>query len=152
MFTANYPVTRMTIINRPAIRLFTGALALVAAGGLALSGCSKTKEAAKEAATGAARTTLAPAVNPVLDMLRKGKGEVDAGNLAAVATTMVGFDALWSKASPVIQPLAGDKWPAIESAAKTLSATFAGGAAPDASTAGAAISGLMGPLQGLMGK
>jgi hypothetical protein len=164
----------MSSIPRPAIRLFTGALALAAAGSLALSGCSKTKDAAmdagegmgemakdaaggmgdaaKEAATGAARTTLAPAVNPVLDLLNKGKGEVEAGNLAAVTATMGGFDALWSKASPVIQPLAGDKWPAIESAAKTLSSTFSGGATPDASTAGSAISGLMGPLQGLMGK
>lgn len=153
----------MSSIPRPVIRLFTGALALAAAGGLALSGCSKTKdtamdagegmgEMAENAASGAARTTLAPTVNPVLDLLNEGKGEVDAGDLAAVSITMRRFDDLWSKASPVIQPLAGDKWPAIESAAKTLSATFSGGATPDASSAGSAISGLMGPLQGLMGK
>ena len=176
----------MSNIARPTARLFTarlftGALALAAAGSLALSGCSQTKDAAtdagegigemaqdaagsvgdaaesmgdaaKQVATDAARTTLAPAVNPMLDLLNKGQDELKAGNMEAVASTMGGFDALWSKASPVIQPLAGDKWPAIESGAKTLSSTFAGGASPDASMASSAISGLMGPLQGLMGK
>lgn len=159
---------------RQATRLFTATLALTAAASLALSGCSKTKDAAmdagegmgemakdaaggmgdaaKDAAMGAARTTLAPAVNPVLDLLNKGKAEVEGGNLAAATATMGGFEALWSKASPVIQPLAGDKWPSIDSAAKTLSSTFAVGATPDAPAAGSAISGLIGPLQGLMGK
>ena len=42
----------MSSIPRPAIRLFTGALALAAAGGLALSGCSKTKDAAMDAGEG----------------------------------------------------------------------------------------------------
>ena len=150
--------------SRTTSRLIHAALVLaVAGGGLGLSGCSSTKDAAmdagegmgemaKEAGTGAARTALAPAVNPVLELLNKGKDEVEGGNLSAAVATMGGFEALWSKAAPVIQPLAGDKWPAIETAAKGVMDTFSGGATPDATAASSAISGLIGPLSGLMGK
>ena len=65
---------------------------------------------------------------------------------------MGGFQSMWEKAGPVIQPLAGDKWPAIDTAAKAAISTFAGGAKPDAAAAGSAITGLMGPLSALMGK
>jgi hypothetical protein len=162
-------------------RLLSASLALAVAGTLSLTGCSQTKEAAtgvgdaaktaatgvgdaakdaasatgdaaKTAATGAAQTALAPAIGPVLDLLKKGEGEVKAANLAGAVATMGGFQALWDKASPVIQPLAGDKWPAVEMAAKTAISTFGGGAKPDAAAAGSAITGLMGPLQGLLGK
>jgi hypothetical protein len=37
-------------------------------------------------------------------------------------------------------------------AAKTAISTFGAGAKPDAAAAGSAITGLMGPLQGLLGK
>jgi hypothetical protein len=150
-------------------------LALALAAGLGLTGCSpSTKEAvqqtgeavgqatkegagamgeaAKTAATTAGQAALAPAVGPVLDLLKKGEAEVKAGNLAAAVTTMGGFQSLWEKAGPVIQPLAGDKWPVIDTAAKAAISTFAGGAKPDAAAAGSAITGLMGPLSALMGK
>lgn len=135
---------------------------LAMAGTLTLAGCNSAKEGVKEAASGmgdAAKTAatatgqaaLAPAVNPVLDLLKKGQGEVAAGNVVAAAATIGGFKGLWEKAGPVIQPLAGDKWPAIETAANTLISTFAGGT-PDAAGATAAISGLIGPLSALVGK
>ena len=156
-------------------RLLPAGLALALAAGLGLTGCSpSTKEAvqqtgeavgqatkegagamgeaAKTAATTAGQAALAPAVGPVLDLLKKGEAEVKAGNLAAAVTTMGGFQSMWEKAGPVIQPLAGDKWPAIDTAAKALISTFAGGAKPDAAAAGSAITGLMGPLSALMGK
>ena len=156
-------------------RLLPAGLALALAAGLGLTGCSpSTKEAvqqtgeavgqatkegagamgeaAKNAATTAGQAALAPAVGPVLDLLKKGEAEVKAGNLAAAITTMGGFQSLWDKAGPVIQPLAGDKWPAIDTAAKAAISTFAGGAKPDATAAGSAITGLMGPLSALMGK
>ena len=156
-------------------RLLPAGLALALAAGLGLTGCSpSTKEAvqqtgeavgqatkegagamgeaAKNAATTAGQAALAPAVGPVLDLLKKGEAEVKAGNLAAAITTMGGFQSLWEKAGPVIQPLAGDKWPAIDTAAKAAISTFAGGAKPDATAAGSAITGLMGPLSALMGK
>jgi hypothetical protein len=155
-------------------RLFRVFLVLAAASPLALMGCSQTKDAAmdagqevggmaeqaatgvgdaaKDVASGAAQTALAPAVNPVLDLLAKGKDEVEQGNVAGAVATMGGFDALWAKASPVIQPLAGDKWPAIEAGASQVSSVFTKGGAPDGETASAAISGLMGPLKGLIGQ
>jgi hypothetical protein len=139
-------------------RLITTGMALAIAGTVSLTGCTQTKEAAtatgeaaKEAATATAQAALAPAVNPVLDLLKKGQGEVAAGNVGAAATTIGGFKGLWEKAGPVIQPLAGDKWPAIETAANTLISTFAGGT-PDAASATSAISGLTGPLSALVGK
>jgi hypothetical protein len=65
---------------------------------------------------------------------------------------MGSFKGLWEKAAPVIKPLAGDKWPAINAAANTVLSTFDKGATPDAATAGSAISGLIGPLSALIGK
>ncbi|MCT0199550.1 hypothetical protein KQ313_07655 [Synechococcus sp. CS-1325] len=137
-------------------------VAVMAAATLSLTGCNSAKQGMKEAASGmgdaastavdgATQTALAPAVNPVLDLLKKGQGEVSNGNLAAAAATMGGFKGLWEKAGPVIKPLAGDKYPAIETAANTLISTFGGGT-PDAAGASAAIGGLMGPLSALIGK
>ena len=161
--------------------LFRLGLAAAAAGTLALTGCSQTKEAAtgvgeaakdavggvgeaaktaatgageaaKTAATATGQAALAPVVSPVLDLLKKGEADLKAGNVGAAVTAMGGFQSLWEKAGPVIQPLAGDKWGAIDSAAKTVASTFGSGAKPDAAAAGSAISGLMGPLSGLIGK
>jgi hypothetical protein len=148
-------------------RLFPAAVALAAAGALTLTGCSpnSTKEAAQQTgeqmgdaakdaavATGkaAGKAALAPAVNPVLDLLKKSEGEVKAGNVAAAIASMGGFKALWTTASPVIQPLAGDKWPLINTAANLVLSTFDKGKTPDASTAGSAIGGLIGPLSALL--
>ena len=140
-------------------RLLSLGLTLAAAGTLTLTGCSATKEAAtgvgeaaKEAATATGQAALAPAVGPVLDLLKKGEADLKGGNLAGAVAAMGGFQALWEKAAPVIQPLAGDKWPAVETAAKTVISTFGSGAKPDAAAAGSAITGLMGPLSGLIGK
>lgn len=138
------------------------AFALAAAGALTLTGCQQAQQsvqdaaggmsdAARTAASGAAQTALAPAVNPVLDLLKKSESEVSSGNLAGAATAMGGFKALWEKAGPAIQPLAGDKWPAIESAANTVLNTF-NGTTPEAGAASSALSGLIGPLSSLVGK
>ena len=139
-------------------------LALAAAAGLTLAGCTQnpkdaamdavdaTGQAAKEAVTNAGQAALAPAVSPVLDLLKKSEGEVKGGNLGAAITAMSGFQGLWDKTAPVIQPLAGDKWPAIDSAARLVIKTFASGAQPDAAGAGSAITGLIGPLSSLLGK
>jgi hypothetical protein len=145
----------MTPINR-LVRL---GLALTAAGSLALAGCSATKdaatgvgEAAKDAATATGQAALAPAVTPVLDLLKKGETEVQSGNIGAAVATLGGFKAVWDKAAPVIRPLAGDKWPAIETAANGVLSTFGGGGAPAADAAGSALTGLIGPLSSLIGK
>jgi hypothetical protein len=154
-------------------RLFPAAVALAAASALTLTGCApSTKEAAtqtgekmgdaakdaatatgdaaKDAAMATGKAALAPAVNPVLDLLKKSEGEVKAGNMAAAIASMGGFSALWTTASPVIKPLAGDKWPLIDTGAKLVLSTFEKGKTPDASTAGSAISGLIGPLSALL--
>lgn len=122
------------------------------AGQAVKEGAAATGEAAKQAVTSAGQTALAPALNPVIDLLSKSEGDIKAGNVGAAVTAMGGFQSLWDKAGPVIQPLAGDKWGAIDTAAKAVSSTFAGGAQPDAAAAGSAITGLLGPLQALAGK
>ena len=115
-------------------------------------GAAATGDAAKQAATAAGQAALAPAINPVIDLLTKSQGDLKAGNLAAAVAAMGGFQALWEKVSPVIQPLAGDKWGVIDTAAKLVISTFDKGAKPDAAAAGSAISGLLGPLSALAGK
>jgi len=108
-------------------------------------------DAAQTAASGAQQAALAPAVNPVIDMLKEGRREIEAGNVDKANLTMARFKPLWERSSPVIEPLAGDKFPAIENAANTIIETF-GDQQPDAGPASAAISGLLGPLSSLMGK
>lgn len=156
-------------------RLFSAGLALAIAGSLSLTGCStSTKEAAqqtgesvgqaakegagavgdaaKNAATATGQAALAPAITPVLDLLKKSETEVKGGNIAAAIASMGGFKALWATAAPVIQPLAGDKWPAINAAATLVLNTFAPGTTPTAANAGSALTGLIGPLAALLAK
>jgi hypothetical protein len=156
----------MTRLNR----LMGLAVAATIAGSISLTGCSATKEAAsgvgdaaknaatatgeaaQTAASSTAQAALAPAVNPVLDLLNQSQTDIKGGKVSAAITAMGGFQAIWDKAAPVIQPLAGDKWPLINTAAGTVISTFASGAKPDANAAGSAITGLIGPLSALIGK
>jgi hypothetical protein len=146
-------MTRLALLKR-------AGLTLAAAGALTLTACSQAPtdtakqagEAIKDGAAATGEAALAPAVNPVLDLLNKSQGDLKAGNLGAAVMAMGGFQSLWEKASPVIQPLAGDKWGAIDMAAKAVISTFGAGAKPDAAAAGSAISGLLGPLSALAGK
>jgi hypothetical protein len=142
-------------------RLLSAGLALSMAGTLALSGCTATKEAAqqtgetmgdaaKTAATATGNAALSTAVTPVVDLLKKSEGEVKAGNVAAAIASMGGFKALWNAAAPVIQPIAGDKWPVINTAANLVLSTFAPGTTPTADKAGSALTGLIGPLSALL--
>ncbi len=85
----------------------------------------------------------------MLELLKQGDAQLSGGRLQAALTTLQGFPALWQNAAPVIQPLAGDKWPAIDSAAQMLIKTV--GANPSPSEASSAVNGLMGPLSALMG-
>lgn len=170
---AGLPTTKATISLAPmrsfrAIRRSVIAAAAVSA--LALTGCSATKEAAtgmgdaakdaasatgeaaKNAATATGQAALAPAVTPVLDLLKKSEGEVKAGKLAEAIAAMGGFQALWNTAAPIIQPIAGDKWPLINTAANLVLSTFAKGATPTAANASSAITGLIGPLSALLAK
>lgn len=133
-------------------------LALVTTGSLALSGCSSVQDVAtgvgdisKDAMTTTGEAALAPAVNPVLDLLKTGESEVQAGNLAAAVATLKGFQPLWEKTAPVIKPLAGDKWPMIETAAKLVLSTF-DAQNPDPAAASSALNGLIGPLSSLIGQ
>jgi hypothetical protein len=108
-------------------------------------------DAAQTAASGAGDAALGTAVSPVLNLLKQGEADLKGGNLAAAVTTMGGFAALWATAGPLIKPLAGDKWPAIEAAANAVSKTFANGT-PSVADAGTAIQGLLGPLSALVAK
>lgn len=125
------------------------------AGGLLLSGCQQVSQtmpdAVKDAATATGQAALAPAVTPVLDLLGKGSTQLNSGNLQSALATLGGFSALWQKAAPVIQPLAGDKWPMIDQGAQQLISTVDKGNPTEGETS-SAISGLMGPLSALIGK
>jgi hypothetical protein len=128
-------------------------LALATAGALSITACGQAPtDTAQQAAEQAGEAALAPAVQPVLDLLTKSEGDLKAGNLSGVVAAMGGFKAVWDKAAPVIQPLAGDKWPMINTAANLVISTFDKGASPDAGAAGSAITGLIGPLSALLGK
>lgn len=131
-------------------------LALVSAGALSLTACSQVptdamKQAAQQAAQQAGQAALGPALTPLLDLLRKSQADIQSGNLGAAISAMGGFPMLWEKAGPVIQPLAGEKWGAIDSAAKGVISTFGSGAKPDAAAATSAISALLAPLSALAG-
>jgi hypothetical protein len=143
-------------------RVLGAAMALTVAGGLTLSGCQQAKQtmddaatgvgdAAQDAATATGQAALTAAVNPVLDQLKKAQAQVEDGNLETAAVTMDGFKSLWERSAPVIRPMAGDKWPGIESAANNVVRTFDGGT-PARGAASSAISGLIGPLNGLIGQ
>lgn len=123
-----------------------------AVGDAAKEGAGAVGDAAKTAANATGQAALGPAVTPVLDLLKKSEGEVKAGNLAAAIASMGGFKALWATAAPIIQPIAGDKWPAINAAATLALNTFAPGASPNAANAGSALTGLIGPLSALLAK
>jgi hypothetical protein len=145
-------------------------IAAMAASALALTGCSATQdaatgvgeaakdaatatgEAAKNAATATGQAALAPALNPVLDLLKTSEGQVKAGKITEAIAGMGGFQALWNTASPIIQPIAGDKWPIINTAANLVLSTFAKGATPTAANASSALTGLIGPLSALLTK
>jgi hypothetical protein len=150
-------MTLFTQLQRAGLALATaGALSLTACGqaptDTAKQAAQQAGEAAKDAATATGQAALAPAVQPVLDLLSKSEGDIKAGNLGGAVAAMGGFKALWDKAAPVIQPLAGDKWPMINTAANQVISTFDKGASPDAGAAGSAITGLIGPLSALLGK
>lgn len=147
-------MTTIRVVRRSVI-----AVAAVAA--LGLTGCSGTQEAAKQAgdaaktaatatATATGQAALGQAVTPVIDLLKKSEGEVKAGKLAEAVAAMGGFQALWNTAAPVIQPIAGDKWPLINTAANLVLSTFAKGATPTPATASSALTGLIGPLSALL--
>ncbi len=134
---------------------------------LAVAGCGQTagtiKDAAGQAGGGmadavrntaadASMTALAPAVQPILDLLQRSETQIKAGNLQGAIAGMGGFPALFEKATPLIQPLAGDRWPAIEAAAAQVIQTFDGGSFPTADAAGSAISGLIAPLSALLAR
>ena len=50
----------------------------------------------------------------------------------------------------MVKPLAGDKWPIIDTAARLALSTFERGKTPTAANASSAITGLLGPLSALL--
>jgi len=127
---------------------------------LLLSSCQGAKEsmkqagdgmgdAAKQAAGDAASMAMAPALAPLTDLLKQGESQIKAGNMQAAMTTMGGFEGVYQKVGPLIQPMAGDKWPAIDAAAQQVISTFSGTTPPSAENGSGAITGLMGLLKGL---
>jgi hypothetical protein len=144
-----------------ATRLWTrSALGGVILASLLLTSCQGAKEgmkqagggmgdAAKQAAGDAARTAVTPALAPLMDILNKGESQIKAGDVQGAMATMGGFEGVFKKVGPLIQPLAGDKWPAIEAAAQQVISTFGGATPPTAESGSGAITNLMGLLKGL---
>ncbi|MFM7264856.1 MAG: hypothetical protein ACKOZW_04550 [Cyanobium sp.] len=67
----------------------------VATGEAIKDGAAATGEAANNAATATGQAALAPAVNPVLDLLKTAEGDIKAGNISGAVTAMGGFEGLW---------------------------------------------------------
>jgi hypothetical protein len=159
---------------RPIRALRRSTIAAAALASLALTGCSGTQEAARQAgdqvgqaakdaaattgeaaktaATATGEAALGQAVTPVLDLLKKSEGDVKAGKLAEAIAAMGGFQGLWNTAAPIIKPMAGDKWPIINTAANLVLSTFAKGSTPTQANASSALTGLIGPLSALLTK
>ena len=140
------PLTRQAWLSASLVCAVSGALLL----GSCQQARQTIEDTAKQAATSTGKAALAPAVNPVLDLLRQGDSQLNGGQLQAALATLGGFPGLWQKAAPIIQPLAGEQWPAIDSAAQVLISTLEDN--PDKAETSSALSGLIAPLSALVGQ
>ena len=96
------------------------------------------------------QTSLIPAVNPVVDLLKQARSFLNTDNMASVVLVMSSFQGTWENASAVIEPFAGEQWPLIEAAANRVITIFDGGSIPQESTARPAIEGLIDQLESLV--
>jgi hypothetical protein len=117
------------------------------AGGKAVDATKGAVDAGGKTLTGAAATAaLAPLVKEAKTPLVLANTDVKAGKMEKAKANFAKFETAWKTVGPKIQPLAGDKYPAIEAGISKLSTAMGG---TDAKAAGGALDGVIKAMDGL---
>lgn len=104
-------------------------------------------DAGGKALTGAAATAaLTPLVKEAKTPLVLANTDVKAGKMDKAKANFAKFEGVWKNVGPKIQPLAGDKYAAIDAGITKLSAAMGG---TDAKAAGGALDGVIKAMDGL---
>jgi hypothetical protein len=107
-------------------------------------------DAGGKALTGAAATAaLTPLVKEAKTPLVLANTDVKAGKMDKAKANFAKFEGVWKNVGPKIQPLAGDKYAAIDAGITKLSAAMGG---TDAKAAGGALDGVIKAMDGLTAK
>jgi hypothetical protein len=107
-------------------------------------------DAGGKALTGAAATAaLTPLVKEAKTPLVLANTDVKAGKMDKAKANFAKFEGVWKTVGPKIQPLAGDKYAAIDAGITKLSAAMGG---TDAKAAGGALDGVIKAMDGLTAK
>jgi hypothetical protein len=120
------------------------------AGGKAVDATKGAVDAGGKALTGAAATAaLTPLVKEAKTPLVLANGDVKAGKMDKAKANFAKFEGVWKTVGPKIQPLAGDKYAAIDAGITKLSAAMGG---TDTKAAGGALEGVIKAMDGLTAK
>jgi hypothetical protein len=120
------------------------------AGGKAVDATKGAADAGGKALTGAAATAaLTPLVKEAKTPLVLANGDVKAGKMDKAKANFAKFEGVWKTVGPKIQPLAGDKYAAIDAGITKLSAAMGG---TDTKAAGGALEGVIKAMDGLTAK
>jgi hypothetical protein len=117
------------------------------AGGKAVDATKGAVDASGKALTGAAATAaLTPLVKEAKTPLVLANTDVKAGKMDKAKANFAKFEGIWKTVGPKIQPLAGDKYAAIDAGITKLSTAMGG---TDAKAAGGALDGVIKAMDGL---
>jgi hypothetical protein len=117
------------------------------AGGKAVDATKGAADAGGKALTGAAATAaLTPLVKEAKTPLVLANGDIKAGKMDKAKANFAKFEGVWKNVGPKIQPLAGDKYAAIDAGITKLSAAMGG---TDTKAAGGALEGVIKAMDGL---
>jgi hypothetical protein len=117
------------------------------AGGKAVDATKGAVDSSGKALTGAAATAaLTPLVKEAKTPLVLANTDVKAGKMDKAKANFAKFEEVWKTVGPKIQPLAGDKYAAIDAGVTKLSAAMGG---TDKAKAGDALSGVIKAMDGL---
>jgi hypothetical protein len=114
------------------------------AGGKAVDATKGAVDSSGKALTGAA--ALTPLVKEAKTPLVLANTDVKAGKMDKAKANFAKFEEVWKTVGPKIQPLAGDKYAAIDAGVTKLSAAMGG---TDKAKAGDALSGVIKAMDGL---
>jgi hypothetical protein len=120
------------------------------AGGKAVDATKGAADAGGKALTGAAATAaLAPLVSQAKTPLVLANTDIKAGKMDKAKEQFTKFEGIWKTVGPKIQPLAGDKYAAIDGGIAKISSAIGGG---DKKAAGEALTGVIKSMDGLTAK
>ncbi len=117
------------------------------AGGKAVDTTKGAVDASGKALTGAAATAaMTPLVKEAKTPLVLANTDVKAGKMEKAKANFAKFEGIWKTVGPKIQPLAGDKYAAIDAGITKLSAAMGG---TDTKAAGSALDSVIKAMDGL---